>query len=514
MRVILTLLVVFVVSTIAYTFAPAGIGGLSTYASTAGTSMAPDFETGDLVILKKGGPLRVGDIGGYRSGLTGQIVVHRVIAEEHGRLTFQGDNNWWIDTYQPTQDEVVGKLWIHIGGAGQKLSAVHPAWILGGLGGVLGMTFMDTGSSSPSRRRRAIPERGNPFTGERVLGVLLALLVVTGVGGAATLVAFRTATTQPAERVITAQHTGVFSYEGPAPTSPVYDQGRVLTGDPILTDLLETITASFAYELDAPQATEVHGTIRLAAVIRDVNGWERTLDMVPVAEFTGNRAVASAAFPVGDITTFITGIQEAMGTGVRYWTIAVTGDVRISGVMDGQAFESKFHPHYTLRVVPPNEIYLETAETRDFESVPPINEAPLGSAFLPIEELTVSVPAEAPASMSLLVVDVGVDRLRKLAGSLTAVGAAATLFVALLFAWGQRSPSARFAARYGDKLVRVSEMNTDGDVVSLSTMQDLVRVADKYQSVIFWKRDGEDDTFVVQEDEARYIYRATVPVNS
>jgi hypothetical protein len=57
-------------------------------------------------------------------------------------------------------------------------------------------------------------------------------------------------------------------------------------------------------------------------------------------------------------------------------------------------------------------------------------------------------------------------------------------------------------------------MNTDGDVVSLSTMQDLVRVADKYQSVIFWKRDGEDDTFVVQEDEARYIYRATVPVNS
>lgn len=508
MRVIFTLLVAIVVGTTAYAFAPAAIGGLSTYASTAGTSMAPDFETGDLVILKKSGPLVVGDIAGYRSGLTGQIVVHRVIAEDNGRLTFQGDNNWWIDTYEPTQDEVVGKLWIHIGGAGKKVNSVHPAWMLGALGGVLGMTFMGTGSGKPTRGRRATPSSGSPFGGQNTQGILLVLLVITVIAAALAVLAFRADSTKAAERIVTAQHRGEFSYEGPAPTSPVYDQGRVLTGDPILTDLLDTITASFAYELDAPEATDVQGTIRLVAVIRDVNGWERSLDIVPVEDFAGTTATTVADVPVADITTFIAGIQESMGTGVRYWTIAVTADVQVSGIIDGQPFASEFQPHYTLRVVPPNEIYLETAETRDFESVPPISRTQQGTAFLPTKEITVSVPQQIPASMSLLVIDVDVDRLRSVATTVAIAGAVATVVVGLLYAWSLRSPGARFNARYGNRLVRVSEMNTErGTTVTLFTMQDLVRVADKYQSVVLWTHEGEDDVYVVQEDESTYVYR-------
>ncbi len=508
MRVIFTLLVVLVVAAIMYMFAPAGVGGTSTYASTAGTSMEPNFSTGDLVVLKKGDPLHVGDIGGYRSGLTGQIVVHRVIAEAGGRLTFQGDNNWWIDTYQPTQDEVVGKLWIHIGGAGKKLNAVQPMWMLGGLGGILGMTFMGTGPIPTDRKRRAKKPPSTRFAAQPMQALLLGLVIVTVVAGALTILAFHAASTNSTERIVTAQHTGVFSYEGPAPLSPVYDAGRIMTGDPILTDLLQTVSASFVYKLDAPEATELHGTIGLYAVVRDVNGWERTLEVAPAAEFDGTEASLSTVLPVADITTFITSIQDSMGDGIRYWTIAMTGDVHISGLIDGQPFQSEFHPDYTMRVVPPNQLYLETAATRDFESVPPLTQPSLGSDFLPVEAITISVPGRVPASMSLLVVDIGVNRLRMVAGSLAAAGFLATVVVAILYALAMRSPAARFTARYGSKLVRVSEMNTDpASTVTLPTMQDLVRVAENNHSLILWKRDGEDDTYLVQDDRATFMYR-------
>ncbi len=515
MRVIFPLLVVLVLGPIAYVFGPAGLGGLSTYAVTAGTSMAPNFATGDLVILRKGDPLRVGDIGGYRSGLTGQIVVHRVIAEDHGRLTFQGDNNWWIDTYQPTQDEVVGKLWVHIGGAGKKVNAVQPAWMLGGLGGILGMTFMGTGSGPPDRKRRTKQRWSNPFAAQAMQGLLLGLVMVTVIAGAITFLAFRADTTQAAERIVTAQHTGVFSYEGPAPVSPVYDQGEILTGDPILTDLLETVSSSFVYKLDAPGAAELHGTIAMFATIRDVNGWERTIPILPSAEFDGTATSLGGVVPVADITTFITSIQASMGDGIRYWTIAVTGDVHISGVIEGQPFQSEFHPSYTLRVVPPNQLYLETAATRDFESVPPLTSPALGSVFLPVKEFTISVPERIPASMSLVVIDIGVSRLRIIAGSLAAAGLLATVVVAVLYAMAMRSPAARFSARYGNKLVRVSTMNTDpASTVTLPTMRDLIRVAENNHSVILWKRDGDDDTYLVQEDKATFMYRPASATSS
>jgi len=265
MRVIFTVLVALAVGAFAYAFAPTGVGGFATFAATAGTSMAPDFKTGDLVILRKGGPLRVGDIGGYRSGVTGQVVVHRVIAEDDGRLTFQGDNNWWIDTYQPTQDEVVGKLWIHIPGAGEKVEGFHPMWVLGVVGGVMAMVLKDTGTSKPARRRRP---RGSSttFAGQGMQVLLLALLVVATVSGMLAVWAYRAQSTVAVERVVTARHTGAFGYGGAAPPSPVYPDGRVNTGDPIYVSIAPVLEASFEYQLDAPGAENVKGTVRLIAV--------------------------------------------------------------------------------------------------------------------------------------------------------------------------------------------------------------------------------------------------------
>ncbi len=510
MRVILTLLVVLGVSAVAYPFAPTAFGGLSTYATTTGTSMAPDFGTGDLVILKKGGSLRVGDVGGYRDVLTGQIVVHRVIAVENGRLTFQGDNNWWIDTYRPTQQEVVGKLWLHIGGAGKKIDGFQPLWVLAGISGVMAMVLKDTGTSKPTRRRR---QRGSSttFAGQGMQLLLLALLVVATVSGVLAVWAYRTPSSVAVTNVVTASHTGAFAYEGIARPSLVYPDGTVDTGEPIFVNLAPIVKASFEYHLDAVGAKNVEGTVRLIAVARGANGYEQSVELVPTTSFSGTDAAIETVLDLAPLMVLFSQLEEETGAGVSYWTVAVSAEVFVQGSIEGQAFAAPFSPFYTLRVYPPNEIFVETSLTRDFESAPPLFEPRLGTAFSPVQELTVSIPDKAPATLGLLFADVRVNRLRAVAGITAALSVVGVLVALALFALALRSPAAQLRARYGSRMVRVAEITPPAaNAVAMSTMDDLVRIADRFQSVILWVQDGDRNVFTVRENHTDFVYRAGV----
>ncbi len=510
MRMILTLLVVVVAGAFAYQFAPTAFGGLSTYATTSGTSMAPDFETGDIVILRKGSPLRVGDIGGYRSGLTGQIVVHRVIAEDDGRLTFQGDNNWWIDTYRPTQQEVIGKLWVHIGGAGKKIDALQPVWVLAGIGGVMAMVLTDAGTSKPARRRRKIGNN-TTFAGQGMQVLLLALLFAATVSGILAVWAYRTPSGVAVTDVVTARQTGAFAYEGAAGSSLVYPDGTVDTGEPIFVDLAPIIKASFEYHLDAVGAENVEGTVRLIAVARGANGYEQSVELVPATLFSGTDASIETVLDLAPVMALFAQLQEATGVGVTYWTVAISAEVFVQGSIQGQAFAAPFSPFFTLRVHPPNEIFVETSVTRDFESAPPLYEPTLGTAFFPVQELTVSVPDEVPATMGLLFADVRVDRVRVVAGIIAALSVVGALAVLALFVLALRSPAAQLYARYGSKMVRVAEITPPAaNAVTVSTMDDLVRIADRFQSVILWVQDGDRNVFTVRENHTDFIYGAAV----
>ena len=494
---------------VGFFFAPASVGGRASFAATSGTSMAPAFKTGDLVGLRKAGPVHVGDIAGYRSGLTGQIVVHRVIAEKDGRLTFKGDNNWWIDTYQPTQQEVIGKLWIHVSGAGGKLNSVNPGFALGGIGGVMVMALMGTGKPENQRgRRRAALASSLAGQGSQLLLFILAGTAVFA--GALAIIAFRADESVAAEKVVTVQHTGTFGYSGNALPGPIYQDSKVHTGDPIYVNAVPKVTATFAYRLEAPGATDVRGTIRLYAVVRDIDGWEQTTELVTTQDFEGPDAFVSTDLELSGLMILFTVLEDATGSTARYYTTAITAEVAISGTFEGKPFESTFTPFYTLRVSPPNEIFVETSLTRDFESAPPTTSSLLGTTFSPRQDLSISVPVQVPATFGFVVADVRVEKVRSFA-VLIAVGATlAALVVFGLMIASLRVPGARIQARYGPRLVRVAHMTpSPANAVSLFTMEDLVRVADRYQAVILWNRAEGRDLFTVQDGPATYVYQGT-----
>ena len=92
--------------------APTEFGGQATYVIINGNSMQPGLHEGDLVILRQADSFVVGDIATYRSPDVG-TVIHRIIDRRGEQYIFQGDNNAWVDSYQPTQADLIGKYWFY-----------------------------------------------------------------------------------------------------------------------------------------------------------------------------------------------------------------------------------------------------------------------------------------------------------------------------------------------------------------------------------------------------------------
>jgi signal peptidase I len=121
--------------------APAQLGGRAAYVVVYGISMEPGLVKGDLALLRQQGAYQVGDVVAYRHPQMG-TVIHRIIAQDGGRYTLQGDNTTWTDDYQPTAGDVLGKMWLHVPKGGYVLAGFRSppgAALLAGTVGALAM---------------------------------------------------------------------------------------------------------------------------------------------------------------------------------------------------------------------------------------------------------------------------------------------------------------------------------------------------------------------------------------
>ena len=131
--------------------APPAVGGSTSFVMVDGTSMLPKLHRDDLVILRRSDSYRVGDVVAYRSTLLQRIVLHRIVAVEDGRYTFKGDNNAFLDSENPTQADLVGKLSLHIPIAGRIVPFMHVPWIVGVLAALLVLAVgLGGGSQRPA----------------------------------------------------------------------------------------------------------------------------------------------------------------------------------------------------------------------------------------------------------------------------------------------------------------------------------------------------------------------------
>jgi signal peptidase len=94
---------------------PTTLGGCTTLTIVNGHSMEPTYYTGDLVVSRCGS-YHVGDIVVYNPPNVGSArVIHRINGGDgETGWVMKGDNNSFLDPWQPTNDRVLGKAVLHL----------------------------------------------------------------------------------------------------------------------------------------------------------------------------------------------------------------------------------------------------------------------------------------------------------------------------------------------------------------------------------------------------------------
>lgn len=97
--------------------------GSMAWVVTTGTSMEPVFRGGDVAVVRPAASYGPGDVIAYHNpDLGGVVVLHRIIeVAADGSFVTQGDNNDWVDSHQPSHDEVLGRLSLHLPALGRVL---------------------------------------------------------------------------------------------------------------------------------------------------------------------------------------------------------------------------------------------------------------------------------------------------------------------------------------------------------------------------------------------------------
>lgn len=134
--------------------APAGLGGGTTYVVTEGVSMLPHFRAGDLVLLRAEPSYHVGEVAAYHNAELHEVVMHRIIAVSGGHYVFKGDNNDFVDAYEPTKPEIVGAEWLHVKGAGKLVDKLRDPLVAAVLLGSLWVVSCSRRPRSRHQRRR------------------------------------------------------------------------------------------------------------------------------------------------------------------------------------------------------------------------------------------------------------------------------------------------------------------------------------------------------------------------
>lgn len=108
--------------TIGWFLWPSSLGGCTTLTIVSGHSMEPTYYTGDLVVSRCG-PVEVGDVIVYNPpNVGGARVIHRIIDGDESGWSVQGDNNDFIDPWQPTADQILGSAVLHLPQVGKFAS--------------------------------------------------------------------------------------------------------------------------------------------------------------------------------------------------------------------------------------------------------------------------------------------------------------------------------------------------------------------------------------------------------
>ena len=462
---------------------------------------------GDLAVIREQSTYRPGDVVLYDSPQLASKVLHRIVRVEGDRFVLKGDNNDFLDTEQPTEEQIVGRLWLSVPAAG-RLSEwlrepVHSALLVGlatllALGGGVGV-------GASRRRRRGAAARVEAPREKRAFGagagvgdpqpLLVGLGIALAASGLLALLAFTRPTTAVETIPDAYAHQGRFAYEGVVRPNEVYPDGRVSTGEPVFLRLVPRLRVSFDYQLESRLPAEAAGNVSLAARVSDGRGWERTLPLAPARPFAGRSVSASGTLDLRRIQALVDRLRDLTGSAQSVYTLAVVPRVTVKGSVGDEPLNTVFAPALAFEL---GDLRLQPKLDGSGEGVGPFARREPGTGT----QATVN-----QLELGALAMPVTTARRLSIIG-LVASALLGLLALALLLQRFRGDEQGRIAARYGHLLLPVVTRPQEwARVTELADIESLVRLAQHHDRMILHVVDGDEHVYVVEEAGSVYRYR-------
>ena len=483
--------------------APVKLGGSHEYAVVDGISMNPKLHAGDLVLLHPSSHYEVGDVVGYHNLQLGRLVLHRIVGKTGDRYVFKGDNNGFLDSYHPTQDQLVGRLWIHVpklGGLFTWLHAPHHAAITVA---IVAFLLLASGGAGVARHRRRHGRRTklaptpNPLLGRALLTGAALTAVVFGLVLLIAATHRKTATVETPGAYV---QQGAYAYSAHVEPNSLYPSGRLTTGQTVFTRLVHQIATSFDYRFVSALSHSVSGTASFDATLQSSNGWAKKLRSRSLA-FRGDHVRLSGSIDVRSLERQVVQYAKLTGIGNDSFTVVLTPAIEVSGTVGATAVSDTFAPTPLTFVLDGYSLRLQQTAT----SMQPGATA-TSDALHPSEPGV--VPHREAASIKLLVGKVRVTSARWIGIVGLAFAALLALVGFVLSGRNQGDELTKIRRLGGGLLVPVSGPPAPpaGGYVDVANFDSLAHIARSYQLMILHHQRGDSHSFYIDDDGSIYRY--------
>jgi signal peptidase I len=487
---------------------PLQMGGQTSYVIVNGNSMEPVFHKGDLVLLRTQPEYETGDIVTYNHPNIGPVI-HRIIGRNLDHYVFQGDNNSWIDRYEPVRSELTGKYWFHLPGAGKILLSFRQPWILALVAGLstllIGMSMFEiegpktTEISKPKKK----PSFFNSFlytTGELLANwkdnFWLVVYVLAAAGTLLGVFAFTRPVLRKSSDEMLYQQTGYFTYTGSA-TNEVYDAQKIETGDPIYPVLNCSVNFTFDYILHTPKPFSGGGSYVVHAEVQDNSGWHRIIPITTETTFDGAIFHTEQVMDICAAQELINDKQEATGAIQSTYSLLLIPTVTVNGLVDGQVLEDSFSPILEF-VMEPNQVYLKPYAAEDQD---PFKPGTVG--ILSREKMVANV-------INIFQIPLPVFTARIIAIVCLVLAAVGAGVATLVFKEAETSDERLWAKlQIGEHMLGVSTIpfGKNDRMVDLHSLGELVSLVERYGGAVLFHKEPPFINYYVRDNGVVYRYR-------
>lgn len=333
--------------------APPELGGSTRYAMVVGKSMLPTLHSGDLVLLRSALAYQVGDIVGYMDPNLKAIIVHRIISSANGQYVTKGDNNADLDSYLPTNADVLGKIWLRAPMLGNLVATLKRPLIftlvVGAMVLFLLLTFIQPENSHQKKKEINLNTSNHTTDVEKTKGSsannpkgMESLLVVVVIAFVLCLGFAIWSFTKPVyQKVdpISYEQVGKFSYTASA-IPGIYDSDSAQTGDPVFTQLTCILNITFAYNILGEGLGNVTGTYQTYVKVYDQkSGWTKTIPLTAASTFLGDNLSTTSTVDLCQIKSMIETTEEKTGLRLGNYSMDVIAAVSVNGLLQGVALQ-------------------------------------------------------------------------------------------------------------------------------------------------------------------------------